>query len=202
MATMISSLTGNCARFVRRLTRYRRDQRGVSAVEFALIAPVLVLVYLSCVEVNLMLRADRRVTATAAALGDLTARLNTASNADFRELYDAASVMLQPYPAGQTRMRITSIVDNGNGQKRVAWSEGHNIPAHAANTVMNVPDGIVQQPGSVILAEIEFDYASPLGFMLKTPVTLKDRFYLRPRRVSSIDRVQGPPGSVAFGPSS
>ncbi|MFN7054412.1 TadE/TadG family type IV pilus assembly protein [Hyphomonas sp.] len=198
----ISFLKQTYGRTIGRARTYRQDQRGISAVEFAFIAPVLLLIYMSCVEVNLMLRADRRVTATAAALGDLTARLNTATNADFRELYDAATVMMQPYRTSQTRMRLTSIVDTGDGQKRVAWSEGHNMPSLAVGTVMNVPDGIVQQPGSVILAEIEFDYTSQLGFLSSTPMTLKDRFYLRPRRVQTIDRVQGPPGSIAFGPSS
>jgi len=202
MTRIIPCLLRDGARFVRRLRTYVRDQRGISAVEFALIAPALVLAYMACVEINLMLRADRRVTATASTLGDLTARLNTASNADFRELYDAASIMLQPYAAAQTRMRLTSIVVDGIGVHRVAWSEGHNIPAHSENSVFSVPDGILQQTGSVILAEIEFDYTSPLGFLVQTPVTLSDRFYMRPRRVQIIDRVPGPPNSPAFGPSS
>lgn len=187
---------------VKPLQRWTREQKGVSAVEFALIAPVLVFVYLSCVEVSLMMGADRRVTATASTLGDLTARLGSVTNEDLTELYDAAVIMMQPYAASQTRMRITSIVDDGDGQKRVGWSEGHNIPPRVAGALIEVPGGLVQQPGSVILTEVEFDYSSKIGFMIKTDVELADRFYLRPRRVQKIDRIAGSPGSVPFGPTS
>ncbi len=181
------------------LQRWAREQRGVSAVEFALIAPLLIFIYLSCVEVSLMMRADRRVTATASTLGDLTARLGTVTNDDLAELYDSAVILMQPYPAAQTRMRITSVVDSGNGEKRVGWSEGHNMVALTPGVLIDVPDGIVQQPGSVILTEVEFDYSSNIGFFLKSDVKLSDRFYLRPRRVQKIDRVSGPSGSVPFG---
>lgn len=186
----------------RPLQRWAREQHGVSAVEFALIAPLLIFIYLSCVEVSLMMRADRRVTATASTLGDLTARLGTVTNDDLTELYDSAVIMMQPYQAAQTRMRITSVVDNGNGETRVDWSEGHNMVARAPGTLIDVPDGIVQQPGSVILTEVEFDFSSNIGFLVRDKRTLKDRFYLRPRRVQKIDRVSGPSGSVPFGPGS
>lgn len=189
-------------KILRPLKRWAREQRGVSAVEFAIIAPLLIFIYLSCVEVTMMMRADRRVTATASTLGDLTARLGSVTNDDLAELYDAAVIMMQPYPASQTRMRITSVVDNGNGEKRVGWSEGHYMVALTPGTLIDVPDGIVQQPGSVILTEVEFDFSSNIGFLLKNDVKLSDRFYLRPRRVQKIERVSGPSGSVPFGPSS
>ncbi|MFN3312795.1 MAG: TadE/TadG family type IV pilus assembly protein [Hyphomonas sp.] len=186
----------------RPLQRWAREQRGVSAVEFAIIAPLLIFIYLSCVEVTLMMRADRRVTATASTLGDLTARLGSVTNDDLTELYDAAVIMMQPYAASQTRMRITSVVDDGNGEKRVGWSEGHNMVARTPGALIDVPDGIVQQPGSVILTEVEFYYSSNIGFFLKSDVKLSDRFYLRPRRVQKIERIAGPSGSVPFGPGS
>jgi len=198
----ISRFRQSVPKLFRPLQRWAREQHGVSAVEFALIAPLLIFIYLSCVEVSLMMRADRRVTATASTLGDLTARLGSVTNDDLTELYDAAVVMMQPYPASSARMRITSVVDNGDGEKRVEWSEGHNMVARAPGTLVDVPDGIVQQPGSVILTEVEFDYSSNLGFLISDKRTLKDRFYLRPRRVQKIERVSGPSGSVPFGPGS
>lgn len=180
-----------------------RNEDGVSAVEFALVAPLMVLIFLGCIELSLLMRADRRVTATASSLGDLTSRLASVTDDDMRELYNAATVMMQPYQAGETRMRITSIVDNGNGQKRVAWSDGHKIEPRAVNSLVSVPDGIVPSPGSVILTEVEYDYSSGFGFVLDSTMTMTDAFYLRPRRVSNIERVRsGGGGPPAFGPTS
>ena len=53
------------------------NEQGVSAVEFAIIAPVMVLIYFGCIELSFLMRMDRRVTSTSASLGDLTARLAT-----------------------------------------------------------------------------------------------------------------------------
>ena len=65
----------------------RYNQDGVSAVEFALIAPILILIYLGAVELSLLMRVDRRVTSTTASLGDLTARLSTVTDDDMEEMF-------------------------------------------------------------------------------------------------------------------
>ncbi|WP_267878712.1 MULTISPECIES: TadE/TadG family type IV pilus assembly protein [Hyphomonas] len=179
-----------------------RNEDGVSAVEFAVIAPLMVLIFFGCIELSFLMRADRRVTATASSLGDLTSRLATVTDADMRELYNAATVMMQPYPASETRMRITSIEDNGNGQKRVKWSDGHEMTPRAVNSLVNIPDGIVPSPGSVILTEVEYDYSSGFGFVIDTSTTIADSFYLRPRRVSNIERSRSGGSAPAFGPTS
>ena len=46
--------------------RFARDQRGVSAVEFALVAPLMITLYLGCVEISQGVGVDRKVTLTAA----------------------------------------------------------------------------------------------------------------------------------------
>ena len=47
------------------LSRLARDRRGVSAVEFALVAPLMIGLYLGCVEISDGVAADRKVTLTA-----------------------------------------------------------------------------------------------------------------------------------------
>jgi Flp pilus assembly protein TadG len=178
------------------------NEKGVSAIEFALIAPLMVLIYFGCIELNLLMRVDQRVTTTASSLGDLTARLATVSDADMQELFNAASVTMQPYPIQTARMRITSVVDNGDGQTRVTWSDGYNVLPYTTGALITVPNGLVPSPGSVIVAEVEFDYESTLGVVLDASQTLNDVFYLRPRRVTQIARSTDGNPATGFGPSS
>lgn len=178
------------------------NEKGISAVEFALIAPLMVLIYFGCIELSLLMRVDRRVTTTASSLGDLTARLVTVSDADMQELFNAASVTMQPYPAETALMRITSVVDNGDGQTRVDWSDGHNVLPYTEGALITVPAGLVPSPGSVIVAEVEFEYESTLGVVLDASQTLKDVFYLRPRRVTMIARSTDADPATGFGPAS
>ena len=178
----------------------RYNQDGVSALEFALIAPVLILIYLGAVELSLLMRIDRRVTSTSASLGDLTARLATVTDDDMSEMFQAAEVMMQPYDAADGRMRITSIVDSGDGNPKVAWSDAYNMAAYAPGDTVTVPTGIIPSPGSVIMSEVQYDYTSDFGYVISTSKTISDKFYLRPRRVSEIARVSS--GGDPFGPTS
>lgn len=178
------------------------NERGISAVEFALIAPLMVLIYFGCIELSLLMRADRRVTTTASSIGDLAARLVTVSDADMNELFDAAAVTMQPHSATNARMRITSVVDNGDGQTRVDWSDGYRMTPYSEDALITVPAGLVPSPGSVIVAEVEFEYESTVGFVLDGSQTLKDTFYLRPRRVTQIGRVRDADPGTGFGPAS
>lgn len=183
----------------RPIRTFLRNEEGVSAIEFAFIAPLMLVVYFGCVELSFLMRADRKVTATAASLSDLTTRLVTVNDADMQELYNAATVLMQPYPVTQTRMRITSVVDNGDGQQRVAWSDGHGMTARAEDSLVTIPEGILPSPGSLIMTEVEYDYQSPTGIVLYNSMTMSDTFYLRPRRVTDIARVRQS-NTNAFGP--
>jgi Flp pilus assembly protein TadG len=57
-----------------RLSRFWRDRRGVSAVEFALIAPVLVIFYCGMAELTQAMMAQRRVSNIASSIGDVVAQ--------------------------------------------------------------------------------------------------------------------------------
>ena len=178
----------------------RYNEEGVSAVEFALIAPVLILIYLGAVELSLLMRVDRRVTSTTASLGDLTARLATVTDDDMKEMFAAAEVMMQPYDAKSATMRLSSIVDKGDGKPVVDWSDSYMMTAYAKGASIDLPDGIVSTPGSIIMAEVVYEHDSKLGGFLKSSRTISDKFYLRPRRVDEITRVTK--GGSPFGPTS
>ena len=181
----------------------RYNEQGISAVEFALIAPLLIVLYLGAIELSLLMEVDRRITQTTASLGDLTARLSTVTDSDMTEMFAAAKIMMQPYDATTAGMRITSIVDKGDGNPKVAWSDAHVLSPYEPGTTVDLPDGIMPSPGSIILAEVQYNYESKFGYIIPSTKLLTDKFYLRPRRVSEIARVTtAGSGTNPFGPTS
>ena len=82
-------------RFVARLrrSRFARDRRGVSAVEFALIAPIMIGLYFGCVEVSDAVAVDRKVSLTAAALANLSAQVTTISSNDMTTILRASGAI-------------------------------------------------------------------------------------------------------------
>lgn len=179
----------------KRLTRLRRDRKGVSAVEFALIAPVLVCFYFGCIELSTMMITDRKVTSTAAAVGDLVARVPSLDTAEMNNIFNSTVINMAPNEFADTRIRVTSVeLDTDGVTTIVGWSRSTtNWSAHTAGATITVPAGIVPTDGSVILTEVEFDYSSitgfydaNTGFLFDVSRTMSDNYFARPRRVDVI----------------
>lgn len=179
----------------RMLGRLRRDKKGVSAVEFALIAPVLVCFYFGCIEISTMLITDRKVTSTAASVGDLVARLPSIDTTEMNNVFNSTVINMAPNDFTDTRIRVTSIQYASDGVTPVVgWSRStSNWTAHANGNIMTVPTGIIPTGGSVVLTEVEFDYSSitglydpNTGFLFDVSRTMTDSYYARPRRVDII----------------
>jgi len=173
-----------------RKTNFReslREEDGISAVEFALIAPLMAMIYFGCIELSLMMTLDRKVTGATAALGDLTSRASTVTNDDLSDIFEATRMVMQPNDMTQARMRITNLYED-SGQVKVDWSDGCNLTPYPDDQVVTIPANLIPTDGTIVMAEIEYDYNSGIGYFFTTSKTLTDKFYLRPRRVDSITR--------------
>jgi len=163
-----------------------QEQRGVSAIEFALIAPVMIAMLLGSIEINLLLTADRKVTQTASAIADLVAQDDVITDDEIDDIFLAASTILTPYSVDPLQMRITSIKMDADGEVTVVWSEGHGIGGRAPGSTISTPSGILQPDTSIIMSEVSYDYDSVVGSFLNTSISLEDTFYLRPRRSAEV----------------
>ena len=166
------------------LRNFRRDEKGVSALEFALIAPLLALFYVGCVELSTTLIADRKVTTAASSMGDLVARESSIDNCQIDDVFEAVRLAFQPYSDTQARLRVSSIVPDAGDPNTtlVDWSYSNaNWTDRAAGSSVTLPAGIMATDGSIIMAEVEYTYSPPFNQIFQTDPVLDDIFYMRPR---------------------
>ena len=71
-------------------TKLGRDIRGVAAVEFGLIAPVLLLILVVVAEVTRGVAIDRRLGQVTSMIADLVSREENMSSADLNSIYTIA----------------------------------------------------------------------------------------------------------------
>ena len=179
---------------VRRLIKYcRRDQRGLAAVEFALILPILLMMFLGLIEFSQALGVRAEIINMASAGGDLVAQKSTASGTDLDTVFAAVSAMLFPHDASRATITISSVIDGGAGNApRVAWSCSKGFaPAplsRGSNPSPAIPPGFVDpgKGGSVIWSRVTYRYNSFLVYYLPAWTTWTNDFYLKPRRVLQI----------------
>lgn len=175
------------------LAGFWRDRRGVSAVEFALIAPILIVFYCGLAELSQAMMAQRRVGNIASSIGDLVAQNAQLTDTRKTDIFAIGAVIMAPFPTTNLRMCLLSVTSDATGKDTVAWSEPYNghpdCPAQGtvlASTV--VPVAVLPASKSVIVAKANYAYTSPIKFVLPSAITFNRTFYLRPRRSDTVLR--------------
>lgn len=163
--------------------RLARDKRGVSAVEFALIAPALIAFYFGLAELTQAMMAERRASHAASSIGDLVAQSTQISDSTVTDIFTIARAVMSPFPTTTLKMRVTSIVADSAVSPKVAWSKGDGLTAKGVGNTETVPTGLLTAAGdSVILSEVQYSYDSPVDYFVPNAVVFNKKFYLRPRK--------------------
>ena len=162
-----------------RISRIARDQRGVSAVEFALLAPVMIGLYFGAVEISDGVAADRKVSLIAAALANLTAQVATISTSDMTNILDASSAIVSPYSASKLTMTVTCISIDANKVATAKWSVTRGGAANSGT--MSIPSALAVANSTLILAQASYAYTPVVGYTITGTLTLSDKMYMSPR---------------------
>lgn len=166
------------------LTRFGRDRAGVSAIEFALIAPVIIVLYLGLAEFSQGFMAQKRVAHAASMVADLTARRNSLTETQVGDILAIGQLILRPYPTDALTQRVASVTRISATQLRIDWQVGDTTALDAAT--LTIPDGMIANGETVIISEAGYDYDSPVDYVLEELTHLSHRTYLRPREVDFI----------------
>lgn len=182
---MRGAATARAARFTR---RFAADRRGVSAIEFAFIAPILIVFYFGMAETCQLLMAKRKISHAGAAVADLVSQTPTATTT--KESLDdkllAAQTIVAPFNGSALTIRLTSVTSRNptpGGAPMVDWS----YPAGGrAKDSTFTPATPLNTGESVILAEVTYNHTSSIGYFIPGVKTLTHKAELRPRKVDAI----------------
>lgn len=162
---------------------------GIAAVEFALIAPVMIIMFFGAVEMSSAIDCKSRVGRATYTTADLVAQATSVSSTDVTNVFSAANSILYPYNSANAQIVFSSLVDDGKGGTQVAWSEATpNTTKRVQGSTVAVPPGLIVSGSgnSLIMAEITYGYTSPIAYFLKGNIPLTDTFYARPRRSRTV----------------
>ena len=187
---MLKGIAMSASRLRTRLQYFLRDARGVSAIEFALLAPLMITLYLGGVEVSQAVNIDRKVSLTARTIADLVTRVTAVSTADMNNIFDAGTAVAAPYPSSKLKIKISSLYVDNNNVVKVQWGRAKNTTARSNGDVIStLPAALKIKDTNLIWAEVEYEYTPTMGYVLTGTFNLKDQIYMRPRLS---DKVIGP----------
>jgi Flp pilus assembly protein TadG len=170
------------------IRRLRADTRGVSAVEFAMILPLMLALYFGGVELSQVIAADRKATLVARTLSDLVAQGTVINDAEMSNIMSASAAVATPYTVNNMTIVVSSISVDNNRRATVAWSEACRTSRRPNGQVVTLPAGLDTPNQTLVLAEVRYIYRPTVGYILTGPITVSDRIYMRPRLVQAVTR--------------
>ena len=179
-------------RFCRqRLVELWRDRSGIAATEFAVIVPLMLVLFFGTVEFSTAVAVDRKVTLVARTLSDLVSQGTTVSDTDFTGIFAAGTqVMSQyaqaPYSASTLHSTISMLyVDPNTHTAKVQWSKGYAV--RATGQVVTIPTALNVDSTYLIFSEVGYLYTPTVGYvMAPAGVNLSDVSYTRPRQSTCV----------------
>jgi Flp pilus assembly protein TadG len=168
--------------------KFARDERGVSAVEFALLLPLMVMLYLGGQEVSTGIAVDRKVTLTARTVADLVSRVSSINNADMTNVLNASSAVLAPYSAANALVRVSLVTIDASSKATITWSDALNGAARSVGSTVTLPSGLLVANSTLIWGEVFYSYTPTIGYVISGTMTLSDQVYMAPRISSTIAR--------------
>lgn len=154
-------------KFLKSANAIQRENSGVAAVEFALILPLMLLLYVGTMEVSIAVSVDRKLARMANTVGDLIGQSDGAlTGDDVADIFTVSNHIMQPYPFTPTVVVSGVQVDPVNANEvTVAWScstDSNTNTTIGAST--DIPSNI-RSPGAFIIRTTVFlDYTPIMGF--------------------------------------
>lgn len=175
------------------LRAFWRDRRGVSAVEFAFIAPVLLVFYCGMAELTEAMMAERRLSHVTSSIGDIVARDTRLTDARRNDIFQVGGVLMAPFPATKLHMCLYSVISDAQGRDTVDWVETHNTPENcpAKDAVLGadaIAPAVLPANSSVIVSKASYDYESPIKLVMPNAIVFRRTFYLKPRLSETVAR--------------
>ena len=204
-------LTSLCHRGWQHIATHTRNLRarteGIAAVEFALIVPIMSMMFIGAVEMSQAITANRHVTQVAGTVGDLVARADsTITNSSVADIMNVGAYLLAPYPAATLKATITVVGSTSASASTIntEWScvydgatpgtvtcNGTNACLAGATVYTGLPTGLITTKSDyAVVTKVTYGYKPPLfDVFMKTGYgnevagvyTMTDTVYLKPR---------------------
>jgi Flp pilus assembly protein TadG len=182
------AMTAGTVPLIRRAARFVRDRRAVTSLEFAILLPLLVGLYLGSAEVAQGIAIKRKVTLTAHAVADLSSQYTAINNGQMSNILNAAPAIIAPYTSGNLQATVSEISINAQGQATVVWSDSLNGTALPIGQSVTVPSALAVPNTFLILGQAQYSYSPTYGYVLTNALTLSDQIFLMPRQSTSVAR--------------
>jgi Flp pilus assembly protein TadG len=161
-----------CIPFFRKFARFCRERRGVAAMEFAIIAPVITFALLGGTELSRYMLMHQKMDRVSASVSNMVAQSTTMKVVDFDNMWAAAIQVSKPFDLGGTTSKviISFIVAETDTNYRIQWQRegggtlGQNSLLGSEGGLATMPTGVTLKQGDTLVAVEVYATYTPFVF--------------------------------------
>jgi Flp pilus assembly protein TadG len=173
--------------------RLIRERKGAGAIEFAILFPVLVMLYIGAFEITIGLSVSKRATRAAGSIADLVTQQQSVTKSTLAEMRSVATAIFVPYNSTSLTLKITGITVDASANAKVLWSwaQDGSVPYAKNAAVSDVPSDMKTANSFLVRTELSIPYTMFLfapNFMpdgMRT-ITISRSYFYRQRQGDSI----------------
>jgi len=170
----------------RRGYAFWQNRQGVSAVEFALLLPLMLAMYFGSIQITDAVSADRQVALVADTVADITAQYQSVTANDVNNILAAASAVLAPFSAANAQVTLSSVLIDANGNAKVDWSVSLHGTQRTGTVTSAIPAALRVANTSVIWGVASYAYRPVIGWVITGTLNLHSQMFMRPRLSSCV----------------
>ncbi|WP_064693384.1 TadE/TadG family type IV pilus assembly protein [Rhizobium aegyptiacum] len=180
-------------RLVQQARRLARERNGAGAIEFAILFPVLVMLYIGAFEITIGLSVAKRATRAAGSIADLVTQQQSVTKSALAQMPSVATAMFVPHNTTSLTLKITGITIDAGANAKVLWSwaQDGTVPYAKDTAVSSVPADMKTANSFLVRTELSIPYTMFLfapNFMpdgMRT-ITISRSYFYRQRQGDSI----------------
>lgn len=177
---------------IKPVRRFIAATRAVAAVEFAIVAPVLLAMLVETFDIGNGIAVYMKVRAATFALAAMANTYSTGTyqieSTDMTTITNDAAMVLAPYSTTPAVFTITQIEMTSANKGTVSWSYSLNGTAFTQGTAwktlpkqLKTTNSCNSYPCYLMYTEVSYSYTPALLSSLVNTLTLKDNIYVTPR---------------------
>ncbi len=171
----------------RAIHRLRKDASGVALIEFAMVFPILVTLYLGGFQLMDAVSVYRKVTTTTRSLADLSTQMANVNEASVQTVLDASAQIMAPYAASGGTYRISLIDVDNAGVATVEWSQSKSGTSELnPGDAYSLPANIKKNNLDIIVCDVVYTYRPIAFFSLMGDIPFRDQIFMIPRNGSTV----------------
>jgi len=171
--------------------RFVGDRQGVGAIEFAILFPILVMLYIGAFEITIGLSMSKRASRAAGMITDVVTQQKSVTKSWLADMPSVASAVFVPYGSTGLTIKITGIALDGTANPTVAWSWAQDgSRPYVVNSATTVPADMKKANIFLVRTELSIPYKlflfAPNLVPNNSTITISRSYYYLPRASDTV----------------